>query len=153
MKMFAMLAVGTAFLLALLATVTSTNWYTRLAVSYQPDLERGATLYAEACASCHGVNLEGEPNWRTPGPDGRLPAPPHDATGHTWHHSDRVLLDITMRGTSAVVGRGYESNMPGFSDVYSEEELRDILEWIKSQWRERERQHQARLTNQDAAMQ
>jgi mono/diheme cytochrome c family protein len=115
------------------------------------DLSRGETIYAEACAACHGAGLEGEPDWRSPGPDGRLPAPPHDETGHTWHHPDRVLLDITMRGTAAVVGGGYESNMPGFADSYSEEELRDVLEWIKTQWPERERAHQIRVTAQDEA--
>ncbi|MBC7152760.1 MAG: cytochrome c [Rhizobium sp.] len=115
------------------------------------DLARGEAIYAEACAACHGANLEGEPDWRSPGPDGRLPAPPHDASGHTWHHPDRVLLDITMRGTAAVVGGGYESNMPGFADSYSEQELRDVLEWIKTQWPERERAHQAQVTAQDEA--
>ena len=119
---------------------------------YTADLTRGEAIYAEACASCHGVELEGQPDWRSPGPDGRLPAPPHDATGHTWHHADRVLLDITLRGTAAVVGGGYESNMPGFADVYSEAELRDVLAWIKAQWPERERAHQARVTEQDAAL-
>jgi mono/diheme cytochrome c family protein len=118
---------------------------------YVSDFARGEAIYAEACAACHGANLEGETNWRSPGPDGRLPAPPHDASGHTWHHANRVLMDITMRGTAAVVGGGYESNMPGFSDVYSEDELRDVLEWIKSQWPERDRAHQSQVTAQDQA--
>lgn len=94
---------------------------------YAPDLTRGAAIYAQACASCHGLKLKGQPDWRAPGSNGRLPAPPHDETGHTWHHPDRVLLDITMRGTAAVVGSGYDSDMPGFSDEYSEAELRDVL--------------------------
>jgi mono/diheme cytochrome c family protein len=118
---------------------------------HTPDLARGAALYAEACAACHGADLEGEPDWRERKPDGRLPAPPHDATGHTWHHPDRVLMEITLRGTAAVVGGGYESDMPGFGGIYSEDELRDVLEWIKTQWPERERAHQARLTAQDEA--
>lgn len=120
---------------------------------YAPDLARGGAVYAQACASCHGVKLKGQPDWRTPGPNGRLPAPPHDESGHTWHHPDRVLLDITMRGTAAVVGGGYESDMPGFSDMYSEEELRDVLAWIKAQWPERERTYQAQVTAQDEAAQ
>lgn len=137
-----------------LALVAAVGWLL-LAESGRtaPDLARGAAIYARACASCHGAELQGQPDWRTPGPDGRLPAPPHDETGHTWHHSDRVLLDITMRGTAAVVGGGYESNMPGFSDAYSEEELRDVLAWIKSQWPERERTYQAQVTAQDEAVQ
>ena len=140
-------AVSLAALFGLLLSAGSGS----LVAGYQPDLARGEAIYAEACAACHGADLEGEPDWRSPGPDGRLPAPPHDASGHTWHHPDRVLLDITMRGTAAVVGGGYESNMPGFADSYSEEELRDVLEWIKTQWPERERAHQAQVTAQDEA--
>lgn len=119
--------------------------------AHAPDPGRGAAIYAEACASCHGADLEGQPDWRTPGPDGRRPAPPHDRTGHTWHHPDRVLLDITMRGTAAVVGNGYKSDMPGFATMYSEAELRDVLAWIKSRWPERERAYQAQITAQDRA--
>ena len=52
-----------------------------------------------------------------------------------------------------MVGRGYESNMPGFADSYSEAELRDILAWIKTQWPDRERAHQAQVTAQDDASQ
>ncbi|MDQ0316299.1 c-type cytochrome [Amorphus orientalis] len=118
---------------------------------YTPNLARGAAIYAEACASCHGADLEGQPNWRTPKPDGRLPAPPHDETGHTWHHPDRVLLGITRVGTAAYVGDGYQSDMPGFGETYSDAELRDVLEWIKTQWPERERQAQAEITARDEA--
>lgn len=112
-------------------------------------LARGAAIYAEACASCHGANLEGQQNWRSPGSDGRLPAPPHDENGHTWHHSDRILLDIMTRGTAAVVGGGYESNMPGFVDTYSEEDLRAVLSWLKTQWPERERSYQRDVSGGD----
>ena len=51
-----------------------------------------------------------------------------------------------MRGTATVVVGGYESNMPGFGDEYSEAELRNVLEWIKSQWPARERTFQATIT-------
>lgn len=117
--------------------------------STSAQLARGAAVYAEACASCHGANLEGQPDWRSPGPDGRLPAPPRDETGHTWHHSDRILLDIMTRGTAAVVGGSYESNMPGFGGTYSEEDLRAVLEWHKTQWPERERSYQREVSGGD----
>ncbi|MEO1331415.1 MAG: cytochrome c [Pseudomonadota bacterium] len=121
------------------------------AAAYAPDLARGEAIYAEACASCHGAALEGEPDWRTRKPNGRLPAPPHDESGHTWHHPDSVLLEITARGTAAVVGGGYESDMPGFGEAYSEDELRDVLAWIKSQWPEPIQARQEALTAQDEA--
>lgn len=61
-------------------------------------LALGRSLYGQHCASCHGVNLEGQPDWRKPLPNGRLPAPPHDASGHTWHHPDEILFRITKEG-------------------------------------------------------
>src|SRR4051812_48817691 len=54
-------------------------------------VDRGKIVYAQHCASCHGANLEGQPDWQHRMPNGRWPAPPHDATGHTWHHPDKVL--------------------------------------------------------------
>src|SRR5581483_743826 len=96
----------------------------------------GKSVYHDHCASCHGANLEGQPNWKERLPTGRLPAPPHDATGHTWHHSDRLLFDITMNGTAAVVGAGYESDMRGFGPILSDDEIRAVLAFIKSSWPE-----------------
>src|SRR5215470_2108104 len=59
---------------------------------------RGAAVYSQYCASCHGAHLEGQPNWRERQPNGRLPAPPHDASGHTWHHPDNDLFEMTKHG-------------------------------------------------------
>ena len=110
---------------------------TVLPVSAQSDLLMGERLYQENCASCHGANLEGQPDWRSRLPNGRLPAPPHDASGHTWHHTDRVLLDIVKRGTAAIVGNGYESDMPGFKELMTDEEITAIFDYIKSTWPDR----------------
>ena len=109
----------------------------------------GAALYQQHCASCHGTELQGQPDWRSPGPDGRLPAPPHDATGHTWHHGDDILFRITRDGTATVVGGGYESDMPGFGDSLRDAEIRAILDYIKSTWPERERAYQRERTQQE----
>src|SRR6056297_3300875 len=111
----------------------------------------GATLYAEHCAACHGAALEGQvADWRQTGPDGLMPAPPHDETGHTWHHPDTLLFEITARGTEAVVGGGYRSNMPGFGDVLTDSEIRAVLGFIKSTWPEEIRTIHDRI-NADAA--
>jgi mono/diheme cytochrome c family protein len=102
----------------------------------------GRSLYAEHCASCHGANLEGQPNWRKRLPNGRMPAPPHDASGHTWHHSDEALFRVTREGSAAIAGRGYESDMPGFGDVMTDDEIKAVLAFIKSTWPERIRKAQ-----------
>ncbi|MBI4724835.1 MAG: cytochrome c [Rhodomicrobium sp.] len=94
----------------------------------------GRKLYAEHCAGCHGPNLEGQPNWRRRLPSGRMPAPPHDASGHTWHHSDDTLFRITKEGAAAIIGGGYESDMRGFGGVLSDGEIRAVLTFIKSTW-------------------
>jgi hypothetical protein len=69
-----------------------------------PELAMGARLYTEACASCHGTESEGQPDWTRPLPTGRMPAPPHDASGHTWHHRDDVLFRLVKEGVTTVVG-------------------------------------------------
>ncbi|MFP4327583.1 MAG: c-type cytochrome [Paracoccaceae bacterium] len=114
------------------------------------DPARGAVLYADHCAACHGAELEGQPDWRRPGPDGLLPAPPHDASGHTWHHGDRLLFDYTrLGGQAALEARGvtgFDSGMPAFGGVLSDAEIRDILAFIKSTWPEELRAIQAQRT-------
>ncbi|MES0808843.1 cytochrome c [Roseibium sp. SCPC15] len=98
---------------------------------------QGADIYASYCASCHGADLEGEPNWQSPNPDGSLRAPPHDETGHTWHHADELLFKITKLGTAQALDiEGLNSAMPGFSDTLSDDEIVAVLSWIKSTWPE-----------------
>jgi mono/diheme cytochrome c family protein len=68
-----------------------------------------------------------------------MPAPPHDATGHTWHHANDILFRIVREGSAAVVGGGYHSDMPGFADLLSDDESRAVLAYIASMWPNRER--------------
>jgi mono/diheme cytochrome c family protein len=99
------------------------------------DVALGEKLYASHCASCHGANLEGQPDWRKRLPNGRLPAPPHDASGHTWHHPDEVLFAITKHGlVPPYAPPGYESDMPAFGGKLSDQEIRAVLGYIKSRW-------------------
>ena len=94
----------------------------------------GDKLYRQQCATCHGTKLEGQPNWRARLPNGRLPAPPHDASGHTWHHPDRQLFEITKFGTAAYAPPGYQTDMLGFKDVLTDPEIWAVLAYIKSTW-------------------
>lgn len=110
----------------------------------------GAEIYRRYCAACHGARLEGQPNWQQRKQDGRLPAPPHDATGHTWHHGDEVLFRITKFGPAAIV-QGYKSDMPGFENVLSDDEIRAVLAFIQGTWPERERQYQELRTRAERA--
>ena len=105
----------------------------------------GKIVYAQHCAACHGANLEGEPNWRERLPNGRLPAPPHDAEGHTWHHPDKVLFEITKNGVGSVVP-GYESDMPAFKGVLTDREIWAVISFIESTWPPDIRERQERMS-------
>ncbi len=95
---------------------------------------RGEPLYAQHCASCHGTRLEGQPDWQSRNALGRLPAPPHDQTGHTWHHDDTVLFEVTKYGIAKHAPPGYQSDMPAFGDRMSDAEIIATLAFIKSRW-------------------
>ncbi len=109
----------------------------------------GRRIYAENCAACHGDELQGQPNWRRRLADGTLPAPPHDANGHTWHHPDRQLFVITKCGGAAVSAPGFVSAMPGFADTLGDREIIASLAFIKSLWPSQIRQRQELMSRQN----
>jgi mono/diheme cytochrome c family protein len=96
---------------------------------------QGKAIYMARCAACHGAKLEGQPNWRERDASGRLPAPPHDPSGHTWHHPDQVLFDITKYGVAqAAKIPDYQTAMPKYEGVLSDAEIVAVLSFIKAQW-------------------
>ncbi|WP_371823383.1 cytochrome c [Paracoccus sp. Z118] len=110
------------------------------------ELQRGAELYAEHCATCHGAHLEGQPDWQIADESGVLPAPPHDASGHTWHHDDAMLTDYIRWGGQAVLddtGVSMTSGMPAFGEILEDGDIAAILAFIKSTWPDRIRAIQA----------
>lgn len=96
----------------------------------------GKKVYANNCAACHGAKLEGQPAWRIRQANGRLPAPPHDETGHTWHHPDTVLIDIIKNGLvpGVTAPPGYVSDMPAYGKLLTDQDIVAVLAYIKSSW-------------------
>jgi mono/diheme cytochrome c family protein len=94
----------------------------------------GASVYAARCAQCHGTNLQGQPDWQQRRANGRLPAPPHDASGHTWHHPDEILFGITKNGMTPYAPAGYESDMPAFAGTLTDDEIAAAIAFIESRW-------------------
>jgi mono/diheme cytochrome c family protein len=105
----------------------------------------GRAVYAANCASCHGDKLQGQPNWKERKSDGKLPAPPHDATGHTWHHPDQQLFKIVKLGVAAIVPN-YQTDMIGFGNHLSDQEMWNVLAYIKSTWPTNIQVRQAEMT-------
>ena len=109
-------------------------------------LELGRSVYRERCAPCHGAQLEGQPRWRERDPTGRFPAPPHDATGHTWHHPDDLLFRITKYGVARASNlKDYDSAMPAFEGALTDAQIVAVLSWIKAQWPPEIRKYQEEI--------
>lgn len=115
---------------------------------------QGKILYARDCAACHGKELQGQTvNWRQPLADGSLAAPPHDASGHTWHHPDKILFEITKYGRVKSTPATVRSNMPAFETKLSDEDIWAVLCFIKSKWPEQIRQRHDMLNERYRASQ
>lgn len=100
-------------------------------------IKQGESVYRDNCARCHGANLEGQANWRARKADGKLPAPPHDSSGHTWHHPNAMLFDIVRNGlVPPHAPDGYQSDMPAFKDKLSDAQIAATLSYIQSRWQE-----------------
>lgn len=121
-----------------LALILFNNWNDDLAI--KPDdpatIKLGQSLYKANCASCHGQNLEGQPDWQSANEDGRMPAPPHDKTGHTWHHANELLFELTKFSVTKFAGADYETDMPAYEDVLSDKEISAVLSFIINSWPE-----------------
>lgn len=92
---------------------------------------RGAELYKQHCANCHGARAEGAPNWQRPGPDGKYPAPPLDGSGHAWHHP-RTALEQTIRSGTLKLG----GSMPAWKDKLTDDDIEAAIAWMQSLWPE-----------------
>jgi mono/diheme cytochrome c family protein len=125
------------FLAALLSLLSACGEAEKAGIdpANRAQVARGEGLYREHCAACHGAQLEGQPDWRRRLPNGRLPAPPHDASGHTWHHPNELLINITRDGmVPPWAPEGYASDMPGFGATLGDDGIRAVLAFIQSAW-------------------
>lgn len=100
-------------------------------------LSRGQQLYEENCLSCHGGESGGEISDSPP---------PHNQNGHTWHHPDCQLTEITLRGPAAWGGTPGPGSMPAFEGQLTEDDVATILAYIKTWWTDEQRAHQDEIT-------
>jgi mono/diheme cytochrome c family protein len=112
-------------------------------------IAQGKRLYLQNCAQCHGVMGAGQFPLAPLEPDatGRIGAPPHNETGHTWHHSDVLLIRYVTDGGFADLTRFYE--MPAFKNKLTDEQVLLILAYIKTMWTDEQRMMQRQLTQEE----
>ncbi len=142
------ISVITSLLIITAVILTSTGSIRGTDVTDQALVTRGQTVYSATCASCHGATLAGQPNWKERLPSGLLPAPPHDASGHTWHHPDALLFRIVKDGGASVLLPGDQSGMPAFGTTLSDDDIWAVLSYIKSTWPAEIQQRQTDVTRQ-----
>jgi len=56
---------------------------------------------------------------------------PLDDSAHAWHHPTAVLVKVVREGSP-----GGQGNMPAWKDKLGEQEIRDVVTYIKSLWSE-----------------
>ena len=126
------------FLLIFVALLTLSSTSFAEAIELRPNdpvyVKMGEKVYLEQCASCHGVNLEGQVGWQDTMVDGMRLAPPHNKSGHTWHHPDEMLFNLTKYGFKAMINDDYKVSMPVYDGILSDEEIIATLSYIKSKW-------------------
>ena len=96
--------------------------------------QRGSMVYKTECARCHGVDLAGEEGWQDVHADGRVRAPPHDKTGHTWMHTRAELFHLVKFGMGSAAVPGYVSDMPVFGGRLRDADIKAVLAYIAGRW-------------------
>lgn len=115
-------------------------------------IERGRAAYEQICAQCHGIDGQGQFPDAPLEPDvtGRIGAPPHNEMGHTWHHSDEMLIRTVTEGGFADLTRYYQ--MPSFKDTLTHTQIVQIIAYIKTMWTSEQRIEQRALTEEEERM-
>lgn len=134
-------------LLVMLAACSNQSDVDRFIATNPDAYVLGREIYAQNCAACHGAYGEGQfpDNPRARDADGRYGAPPHNDSGHTWHHDDDLLYQIVREGG---MGNPEDFNpMPAFSDRLSDGEIEAVIFYIKTFWTEEQRQSQQQATD------
>lgn len=100
------------------------RWYT------PSQIENGAEIFNNNCASCHGNNAQGiTPDWRKRLANGTYPAPPLNGSAHAWHHPLKSLNRTVQNGGMPLGG-----TMPAFKDKLNDKEIISVIAFFQSKW-------------------
>ena len=113
------------------------------------EIRQGQEIYTDHCAVCHGIGGQGQFPEAPLLPDstGRIGAPPHNDTGHSWHHSDVILIRYVEEGGFSDLTRFYL--MPPFGEILTDEQTLLVIAYIKTMWTDEQRVMQRELTEEE----
>ncbi|ROM33582.1 alcohol dehydrogenase [Pseudomonas poae] len=90
------------------------------------DTRPGAHTYATRCASCHGPDGKGQPEWM----------PPLAGATSALASESASAINITLNGSQRVVAAGLPDayRMPAFREQLSDAEIAEVLTYVRSTW-------------------
>lgn len=110
-----------------------------------PALRRAEANYQLYCAHCHGYAGEGQLVGAPAATErlGMKPVPPHDATGDTWRYADPLLYEVIRDGVQNPLN---QYPMVGWGGVLDDEQIMELIAYIRLWWTDEQRAHQAEVT-------
>ena len=124
----------------LLVLIISIYYFSQRVVNIQSNININnevsptvTALYQNNCASCHGLKLQGQNDWKSKlDEDGHRLAPPLNGSGHTWHHSPDYLFKVIKYGVQEF-DPNYKGKMLGNADL-TDEEVWQLIDYIQIVW-------------------
>jgi mono/diheme cytochrome c family protein len=93
-------------------------------------IARGARLFQEKCAQCHGPDAQGHPDWERGRKEGFAAAPPLNGTGTDIILSKAKMMEIIRNG---VKQKGVPV-MPAWAGRVSSQDVEDVITWYQALW-------------------
>ena len=91
------------------------------------NMMRGAQLYQEQCAQCHGPEAQGHPDWQSPLV---AAAPPLNGSGNEWKRKKSELIAIVRNGST----KNGMPVMPAWKGRLTDKQIEDIITWFQALW-------------------
>jgi len=91
---------------------------------------RGARLFQENCAQCHGPQAQGHPDWQRARKEGYAAAPPLDGTGTDISMTRERMVEVIRKG----VRQKGVMVMPSWKGRVDDDQITDIISWYQALW-------------------
>jgi mono/diheme cytochrome c family protein len=101
--------------------------------NFEPaSVARGAALFEQNCAQCHGPQAQGHPDWQTPSSGEFSAAPPLNGSGNDWKRTRAELAATVRNGVRRKTDK--VDVMPSWKGRLSDRDIEDMVNWMQSLW-------------------